>query len=42
LTQDDVDRIDREAAAEMDEAERFALDSPMPEPTVFEQALYAQ
>lgn len=42
LTPDDIERIDREAAAEMDEAERFAMDSPMPERSVLDQALYAE
>jgi pyruvate dehydrogenase E1 component alpha subunit len=42
LAQEEVNRIDREAAREIDEAERFALDSPMPERAVFQQALYAQ
>lgn len=42
LTQDDVERIDRDAVAEMDEAERFAMDSPMPEPAMLDQALYAE
>jgi TPP-dependent pyruvate/acetoin dehydrogenase alpha subunit len=41
-SQEEVERIDREAAREMDEADRFALDSPVPERVVFEHALYAQ
>jgi TPP-dependent pyruvate/acetoin dehydrogenase alpha subunit len=42
LSEEDADRISREAANEMDEAERFALDSPMPEQRAVESALYAQ
>jgi pyruvate dehydrogenase E1 component alpha subunit len=41
LTRDDVDRIDREAAAECDDAERFADESPIADPTCIETALYA-
>ncbi len=41
LTQEDVDRIDREAAGEMEEAEKFAADSPWPNPADFDKALYA-
>jgi len=42
LSQDDKDRIDREIAAEIDEAERFAMDSPAPDPAILEQVLYAE
>ncbi len=42
LTPDDIERIARESAGEMDEAERFAMDSPMPERSVLDQALYAE
>jgi pyruvate dehydrogenase E1 component alpha subunit len=41
LSQDDVERIDREVAREIDEAERFAMDSPVPDPAVLQRALYA-
>jgi pyruvate dehydrogenase E1 component alpha subunit len=41
LSQDDVERIDREADRETDEAERFAMDSPVPDPAVLQRALYA-
>jgi TPP-dependent pyruvate/acetoin dehydrogenase alpha subunit len=41
LSQDDIEKIDREAAAEIDEAERFAMDSPVPDPAILEKALYA-
>ncbi|MGB6837569.1 MAG: thiamine pyrophosphate-dependent dehydrogenase E1 component subunit alpha [Dehalococcoidia bacterium] len=41
LSQDDTERIDREVAAEIDEAERFAMDSPVPDPTILEKVLYA-
>jgi pyruvate dehydrogenase E1 component alpha subunit len=42
LSQDDIDRIDHEVAQEIDEAERFAMDSPAPDPAVLQQALYAE
>lgn len=41
LTQKDVDRIDREAAAEAEEIERFAMESPVPDPSILDKALYA-
>jgi pyruvate dehydrogenase E1 component alpha subunit len=41
LTQEDVERIDREAAAEVSEAERFADESPIAEPSCLAPALYA-
>ena len=41
LTQADVDRIDREAAEEMEEAERFAAESLPPDPEILKTALYA-
>ena len=41
LTQADVDRIESECRKEVDEAERFALESPIPEPGVLEEALYS-
>jgi pyruvate dehydrogenase E1 component alpha subunit len=40
LTQADVDRIDREAIEEMEEAERFATESPAPDPQILKQVLY--
>ncbi len=42
LTQEDVDRIDRETAAEVEAAEKFAIDSPLPDPSAFDQMLYAE
>jgi pyruvate dehydrogenase E1 component alpha subunit len=41
LGQADLDRIDREARAEVEDAERFAVASPLPEPGLLETALYA-
>lgn len=41
LTRADIDRIDREAAEEVIEADRFATESPIPEPDILEKALYA-
>jgi len=41
LTQEDLDRIDREAAAEIGEAERYAVESPLPQPGLLTTALYA-
>ncbi|KPJ54103.1 MAG: hypothetical protein AMJ37_00840 [Dehalococcoidia bacterium DG_18] len=41
LTQEDVDRINRETEAEVEEAERFALESPVPDPAILDKALYA-
>ncbi len=41
LTQEDIERIDREATAEMEEAERFAMESPLPDPDILETILYA-
>ena len=40
LTPEDVERIDREVAAELEEAERFADGSPQPDPAIFDQLLY--
>jgi pyruvate dehydrogenase E1 component alpha subunit len=42
LTEADVERIDKEAQAEADEAEKFALDSPRPEPSILPGLLYAE
>lgn len=41
LSAEDADRIEREAAEEIEAAERFALDSASPDPAVLQQALYA-
>ena len=41
ITRADIDRIDREAAEEMEEADRFATDSPLPRPEILKNALYA-
>jgi pyruvate dehydrogenase E1 component alpha subunit len=41
LSQEDLDRIDREALAEVEDAERFAAGSPLPDPSLLESALYA-
>lgn len=41
LTQADVDRIDREATEEIEEADHFAKESPLPSPDILKEALYA-
>lgn len=41
LTQADVERIDAEVTAEVEEVERFAMESPMPDPSILEKFLYA-
>jgi acetoin:2,6-dichlorophenolindophenol oxidoreductase subunit alpha len=41
LTQKEVDRIDKETAVETAEAEKFADESPIPDPAVFDEYLYA-
>lgn len=41
LTQADIVRIDKEAEAEMKEADRFAMESPVPEPSFMAKALYS-
>ena len=42
LTDDDVKRIDQEAAAEIDETEKFIDESPFPDdPAILDKALYA-
>jgi TPP-dependent pyruvate/acetoin dehydrogenase alpha subunit len=41
LKKADVDRIDRDVAKEMEEAERFADESPPPDPEILKQALYS-
>ena len=42
LTQPDIQRIDREAAEEMEAAEQFAAESPYPNPDDISKMLYAQ
>jgi acetoin:2,6-dichlorophenolindophenol oxidoreductase subunit alpha len=42
LSEEESEEIIRAATREIEDAERFALDSPMPEPGVFEHALYAR
>jgi TPP-dependent pyruvate/acetoin dehydrogenase alpha subunit len=42
LTEEDVQRIDREADAETEEAERFAIESPPPDPSILDRILYAE
>ena len=41
LTQADIERIDEEVTAEVEEAELFAMQSPVPDPAILEKALYA-
>jgi len=40
LTQADVDRIEKGTQAEVDEAEKFALESPRPDPSIISKLLY--
>jgi len=40
LTQPDVDRIEKDTQAEVDEAEKFALESPRPDPSIISKLLY--
>ena len=40
LTAEDVERIDGEVAAELEEAERFVDESPKPDPAIFDRLLY--
>jgi pyruvate dehydrogenase E1 component alpha subunit len=40
LTQADVERIDAEVMAEMEEADRFAMESPIPDPSILDEVLY--
>jgi len=40
-TQEELDRIDAEATAEIQEAERFALESPLPDASLLDGMLYA-
>jgi len=42
LTQADVDRIEREAQAVVETAEKFALESPKPDPEILPKLLYAE
>jgi pyruvate dehydrogenase E1 component alpha subunit len=42
ITEADIDRIDHEVAKEMEEAERFATESPIPDPEILEKAIYAE
>lgn len=41
LTQAEIERIDAEATKEAEEAERFAMESPLPTPDILQDALYA-
>ena len=41
LTPADIDRIDKETTAEMEEVERFAIESPVPNPEILEKILYS-
>jgi len=41
LAPDDLERIEREALAEIEEAEEFANESPLPDPSLLSTALYA-
>jgi TPP-dependent pyruvate/acetoin dehydrogenase alpha subunit len=41
LTQEDLSGIEREAIAEVEDAERYARESPLPEPDLLATALYA-
>ena len=41
LSQEDVERIDQDVQAELEEAERFADESPIPDPAVLDGAVYA-
>jgi pyruvate dehydrogenase E1 component alpha subunit len=40
ITHTDVDRIEKAVMAEVDEAEKFALESPLPDPSIFAKILY--
>lgn len=42
LNQAEIDRINNEADTEMEEAEKFANESPFPEPKILQEALYAE
>jgi len=42
LTQEDIKRIDQEATAEAEEADKFALGSPWADPALLEKTVYAE
>ncbi len=42
ITEKDVERINGEADAECEEAERFALESPAPDPAILQKIVYAE
>ena len=42
LTQADIERINSEAQKEVEEAEKFAEESPLPGPEILEESLYAK
>jgi TPP-dependent pyruvate/acetoin dehydrogenase alpha subunit len=42
LTKEELERIELEAKAEVDEAERYAAESPLPDPSLLATALYAE
>jgi pyruvate dehydrogenase E1 component alpha subunit len=42
LSEADVERIDQQAIAEAEEVERFAVESPKPDPAILKEALYAE
>jgi pyruvate dehydrogenase E1 component alpha subunit len=41
LTKKTIEKIDAEVAAELEAAEKFADESPAPEPSIFDDLLYA-
>lgn len=41
LSQSDIEGIEQEVASEVEAAERFAMDSPAPDPAILDRALYA-
>jgi pyruvate dehydrogenase E1 component alpha subunit len=41
LSPDDLERVDREVTAEIEAAERFAEESPVPDPAILGEILYA-
>jgi len=41
LTKSDIERIGHEVTAEVEEAKRFAEESPIPDPSILKKALYA-
>ncbi|MBW2091598.1 MAG: pyruvate dehydrogenase (acetyl-transferring) E1 component subunit alpha, partial [Deltaproteobacteria bacterium] len=42
LTEADIEKIDKEADAEMAEMDKFCVDSPPPEPSILDGLLYAE